>query len=94
MAAHVAIWGSPIGVQNRDLYAVAIDDGETTVVLGDTDLADDLRDKIGSLLVGTPEERLIDLLGPLTYFVVEGPLTFDGRTSDVTEPIRRLYFGS
>lgn len=91
MAAHIAIWNSSEALGNRRLQAVVIDDGETTVVLGDSDLAEDLRDGIDLLDVGSPKERLAQLVGQMTYFTLDGPVSFDGRTSDIVDPIRSLY---
>lgn len=91
MASYVVVRGTLQGVGNEDIYAVVIDDGDETVVLGKTDVADDLRDQIELADGDTAEERLASLLTGMSYFGLHGPVPFDGTTDSAVGPLSALY---
>lgn len=91
MASYVVIRGSEQGVGNSDLYGLVIDDGTTMLVVGDSDVAVDLRDGVDLAEGGNAEERLQSVLTGLSYFDLQGPIPFEGSSEDAVAPLAALY---
>jgi hypothetical protein len=93
MASYVAISTDPVGFGKADLQALVISDGSTWSVVGDTDLADSIRETLADEFVPSidgADSLKISLTG-LSYYRIDGPHTFDGSTDDVTAPLAAAY---
>lgn len=73
MLSYMAISGALEGVGLEDVVALVTDDGERTVVYGEGDVADDLRDSALDLEPGDPDLRLKLLAHGLSYYRIQGP---------------------
>lgn len=93
MASYVAITTNPVGFGKADLQALVISDGSTWSVVGDTDLADSLRETLADEFVASIDgiDSLRAVLTGLSYYRIDGPHTFEGSTDDVTRPLAVAY---
>jgi len=77
--SYAAVFGAPEGIGHSDILAVIGDDGTGPQVIGEGNLADDLRDVLDDGVIGDdPETRIGTLTRGLSYFTVVGPFQAEG----------------
>jgi hypothetical protein len=87
MASYAVIYGAPPGIGHGDLVALVVSDGDTTIVYGDSDVADDLREEAAD----EPGINLVLLLTGLSYYRIDGPHEFEGDTATAGPPLAATY---